>query len=103
MVQVDGLPRPATVVSRAGGQVLVRFRQAGGFEERWMSAADVLPVEQGTPLPPWWKLAGLALVAVLGLALLLWPGGSNSPLLVDTPSPTPSISINPSPSPSARP
>ena len=36
VVRVDGLPRPATVVERAGQDVLVRFRDAGGFTDRWL-------------------------------------------------------------------
>jgi len=98
VVQLDGLPRPATVVRRTEDQVLVRYRQAGGFEERWVPAAIVVEVEP-TTRRPWLKLVGLGVVGVLGLALLLWPGGSNKPLLQATPTPTPSASASPSPAP----
>jgi hypothetical protein len=93
VVQLDGLPRPASVVERDGDRVLVRFRQAGGFEERWVSAADVVEVEttKGVPVP---KLVGGAVVAVLGLALVLWPHGSNKPLLSSTATPTPTASAS---------
>lgn len=109
VVTVDGLPRPATVVDRHadadGERVLVRFRQGGGFEQRWVPAASVMPVEEGPARPPLAKLGGLGLVGVLGLTLLLWPGGSDKPLLSDapTPSPTPTVSVSATPSPDATP
>lgn len=98
VVQLDGLPRPATVVHRAEDQVLVRFRQAGGFAERWVPASAVIDVEPTARLPLV-KLVGMVLVGALGLALLLWPGGSDKPLLSSTPTPSPSP--HPSPSPTA--
>jgi acyl-CoA thioesterase-1 len=96
VVLIDGLPRPAVEVARNGDRVLVRFRNAGQVEERWVSATDVVPVEQGTTVP-WLKIGGLALVAVFGLALLLLPGGSDKPLLSTTPAPTPRATASPEP------
>jgi hypothetical protein len=96
VVLIDGLPRPAVEVARNGGRVLVRFHNAGQVEERWVAATDVVPVEQG-PAVPWLKIGGLAVVAVFGLALLLWPGGSDKPLLSATPTPTPSAEPTASP------
>jgi lysophospholipase L1-like esterase len=103
VVTVDGLPRPATVLGRhsdvTGDRVLVRFRQAGGFEERWVPAADVLPVEEGPARPPLGKIIGLVLVGLLGLALLLYPSGSDRPLLTDEPTPSPTATASASPTP----
>jgi len=98
VAQVDGLPRPATVVQRTEDRVLVRFRHAGGFAERWVAAADVVDVEPTTK-PPLLKLVGLGVVGLLGLVLLLWPGGSNKPLLQATPTPTSSTPSGSAPSP----
>ena len=97
VVQLDGLPRPATVVDRTPDQVLVRFRQGDGYEERWVPASTVLDVEPGAKIPTL-KVVGGAVVAVLGLVLVLWPHGSNKPLLSDSPTPTASASASPSPS-----
>jgi hypothetical protein len=91
VVRLGGLPRPATVIERRGDQLRVRFRQAGGYDERWVDAADVVEVE-GSTRPPYLKIAGLAVLAVLGLLLVLWPGGSDRPLVGPTPTPTPSSS-----------
>ena len=91
VVSLDGLPRPASVVRRDGGQVLVRFRQGGDFEERWVPAADVLEVEP-TPRLPKAKVIGLGVLGVLGLVLVLWPGGSNKPLVSSDATPTPTAS-----------
>ncbi len=87
VVQLDGLPRPATVLQRRAGEVKVRFRHAGGYVERWVPESAVLPVEPSTR-PPYVKIVGLAVLAVLGLLLLLWPGGSDRPLVDSTPTPT---------------
>ena len=87
LVRLDGLPRPATVLAHRDDEVRVRFRHAGGYVERWVPATDVLEVESSTS-PPYLKVAGLALLLVLGLLLLLWPGGSNRPLVDSTPTPT---------------
>jgi lysophospholipase L1-like esterase len=98
IVQLDGLPRPATVVQRTPDQVLVRVRKGDGYDERWVPAAAVLDVEPTAKIPPL-KLVGGAVVAVLGLALVFWPHGSNKPLLSDSPSPSPSASASVAPSP----
>ena len=95
VVRLDGLPRPATLLVRRGDQVRVRFRQAGGYDERWVPASDVLDVE-GSSRPPYLKVLGLAVLAVLGLVLLLWPGGSDRPLLDPSATPTPTASVAPS-------
>ena len=87
VVRVDGLPRPATLLERQGEQARVRFRHAGAYAERWVPATDLVEVEDATR-PPYLKIAGLAVLAVLGLVLLLWPGGSNRPLVGTTPTPT---------------
>jgi hypothetical protein len=87
VVRIDGLPRPATVVERGGADVLVRYRHAGEHVDRWVPAADVVEVEAGARLPVA-KLVGLVALAVLGLLLLLWPGGSDRPLIEDRPAPT---------------
>lgn len=92
VVRVDGLPRPATVVERAGDDVLVRLRQGDGEVDRWVRADDLVQVEAGRSLPTA-KLVGLAVVALLGLLLLLWPSGSDRPL-VDTPT-VPSATASP--------
>jgi hypothetical protein len=91
VVRIDGLPRPATVVERGGTDVLVRYRHAGGYVDRWVPAQDVVEVEPSTA-PPVAKLLGLVALAVLGLLLLLWPGGSDRPLIEDGPTPTASAS-----------
>jgi len=106
VVTLDGRPRPAVVLAREGDRVQVRYRQAGGFEERWVPASTVVPVESrtGAPTPARLaKLAGLGLVGLLGLALLLWPGGSDKPLLDTSPTPTPSAAPSPTSSPSPTP
>lgn len=94
VVRLDGLPRPATLLERQGEQARVRFRHAGGYDERWVPASEVLEVEVG-PRPPYLKIAGLAVLAVL----VLWPGGSNRPLVGPSPTPT----ATPSPSVTASP
>ena len=91
VVRIDGLPRPATVVERGGTDVLVRYRHAGEYVDKWVPAADVGDVEPGASLPVA-KLVGLVALAVLGLLLLLWPGGSDRPLIEDRPTPTPTAS-----------
>ena len=94
VVSLDGLPRPASVVRREDDRVLVRFRQGDGFEERWVPAEDVLEVEP-TPRLPKAKVIGLGVLGLLGLVLVLWPGGSNEPLLSSDPTPTPTASPAP--------
>lgn len=91
VVRVDGLPRPATLLERQGEQARVRFRHAGGYVERWVPASELVEVETG-PRPPYLKVVGLAVLALLGLVLLLWPGGSNRPLVGPTPTVTPTTS-----------
>jgi hypothetical protein len=103
VVTLDGRPRPAVVLARAGDQVLVRYRHAGAHEERWVPEAAVVTVETGTARPPLAKLAGLGLVGLLGLALLLWPGGSDKPLLSPTPTPTTTSAPTATPTPSTTP
>ena len=103
VVTLDGLPRPAELLQRDGDQVLVRYRHAGGWQERWVPATAVLEVEQSRTTPPPWKLVGLGVLGLLGLVLLLWPGGSNKPLLSDTPSPSPTPTATATPTPSASP
>jgi lysophospholipase L1-like esterase len=98
IVRLDGLPRPATVLQRTPDQVLVRFRMGDGYDERWVPAASVLEVEPTAKVPPL-KLVGGAVVAVLGLALVLWPHGSDKPLLSSDPTPSPSVSGSVSPTP----
>jgi lysophospholipase L1-like esterase len=100
VVQLDGLPRPATVIQRTPDQVLVRFRQGDGYDERWVPASTVVDVEPTSKVPPL-KVIGGAVVAVLGLVLVLWPHGSNKPLLSSHPTATPSTSAPASPSPTA--
>ena len=102
VVRVDGLPRPATLLERQGEQARVRFRHAGGYAERWVPASEVLEVEAG-PRPPYLKIAGLAVLAVLGLALVLWPGGSNRPLVDPSPTATPTATPTPTPTGTASP
>ena len=97
VVTLDGLPRPATVVDRHADRVLVRFRQAGGYEERWVPAGTVVPVEEPPARPPLGKLIGGAVIALLGLLLLLYPSGSDQPLLSDQPTPTPTPTQQPTP------
>jgi hypothetical protein len=87
VVRVGDLPRPATVVRREPGRVLVRYRQSGGYAEQWVAEPDVLPVEPTRRLPVGKLLAGVVLAA-LGLLLVLWPHGSDKPLLPSGPSPT---------------
>jgi hypothetical protein len=99
VVSLDGRPRPAVVVGREDDRVLVRYRHAGSFEEQWVRAADVVAVETRTERPPLGKLVGIGLVALLGLALLLYPSGSDRPLIEG--SPTPSPSATPSATPAA--
>ena len=94
VVRVDGLPRPATLLERQGEQARVRFRHAGGYAERWVPAADLVEVERAAR-PPYLKIVGLAVLALLGLVLLLWPGGSNRPLVGPSPTPTPTLSPTP--------
>ena len=92
VVRVDGLPRPATLLERQGEQARVRFRHAGGYAERWVPTADLVEVEEAAR-PPYLRIAGLAVLAVLGLVLLLWPSGSDRPLV----GPTPTLTATPSP------
>jgi lysophospholipase L1-like esterase len=98
IVQLDGLPRPATVVQRTPDQVLVRFRQGDGYDERWVPASTVVDVEPTAKIPTV-KVVGGAVVAVLGLALVLWPHGSDKPLLSDSPTPSSSASASASVAP----
>lgn len=97
VVTLDGRPRPAVVVARDEGRVLVRFRHAGALAQEWVPASDVVPVESRSERPPLAKLVGIGLVALLGLALLLYPSGSDRPLVEGTPSPSPSSSSSPAP------
>ena len=103
VVTLDGLPRPATVVDRHGDRVLVRYRQAGGFEERWVPARTVVPVEEPPTRPPLGKIVGGAVIAVLGLLLLLYPSGSDQPLLSDQPTPTATPTPSAGPTPTGTP
>ncbi len=102
VVRVDGIPRPAVVVATEGDRTRVRFRDAGGQREEWVLTSSLVPVEVGHNRPPLLKLIGLGVVGVLGLALLLYPGGSDKPLLDSTPSPSPVVSALPSASPTAQ-
>ncbi len=102
VVTLDGTPRPAVVVARDGERVRVRFRQAGGFEERWVPISSVLTVEPGRPRPPVLKLVGLVTGGAAGLALLLYPGGSDRRLADSVRSPTPSPSSTATATPAAR-
>lgn len=105
VVTLDGRPRPATVLERGADRTLVRFRDAGGFREEWVPNRDVVAVEAGPDRTRLVKLLGLAAVGVLGLALLLYPGGSDKRLAdalpTQTPSATPSASASATPSPTA--
>lgn len=105
VVTLDGLPRPATVVGRDDDRLLVRFRQGDGYAERWVPADSVLGVEESGTALPLGKVVGGAAVALLGLLLLLYPSGSDRPLLSDRPgaTPTPSASAGPTPMPSTAP
>lgn len=100
VVTLDGRPRPAVVVAREGERVQVRYRDAGGYAQHWVPATDVVPVESRTDRLPIAKLVAGGVIALLGLALLLYPSGSDRPLL--DAGPTPSVSPSASPSPSPR-
>lgn len=101
VVTLDGRPRPATVVERGPEQTLVRFRDAGTFRELWVPNSDVVTVEAGSDRSTLYRLVGLAVVGVLGLALLLIDtGGSDKPLSEVL---APSSSPSPSPAPSTSP
>jgi lysophospholipase L1-like esterase len=104
VVTLDGRARPATVVERGAERTLVRFRDAGGFREEWVRNADVVAVEAGPDRTKLLKLLVLAAVGVLGLALLLYPSGSDKRLSETLPSgppsPTPSASASPATAPS---
>ncbi len=98
VVTLEGRPRPATVVARRGDQVEVRYRQGGGYEQRWVPASSAVAVEDGgAKRPPVGKVVGGALVALFGLVLVLWPHGSDRPLLESLPTPTPTPSAAPTP------
>lgn len=90
VVTIDGRPRPAVVVERDAERTLVRFRDAGGSREEWVPTATVVPVEGTTTRPNLLKVVGLAVVGLLGLALVVYPGGSDKRLADTTPTPTPS-------------
>lgn len=99
VVTIDGRPRPAVVVERKDERTLVRFRDAGGFRQQWVPTADVVAVEGATTRRHLLKPVGLAVLLLLGLALVLYPGGSNKRLAETTP--TASAASSPSPSPRA--
>ena len=102
VITVDGRPRPAVVVAVEGDRTRVRYRDAGGWVEAWLPSAEVLAVEEGRSAPPWLKLAGLGVLGVVGLVLVLYPGGNDR--LADvraTPTPSASAAGSPTASPSA--
>lgn len=101
VVLVDGVPRPGVVVSTDGDRSLVRFRDAGSHREEWVATASLVPVEATTDRPPVLKLVGLGVVGLLGLGLLLYPGGSDRRLADSTP--TPSATPSGTPTPTATP
>lgn len=104
VITVDGRPRPAQVVATDGDRTQVRYRDAGGWVEEWVPTAAVLPVEQSRSAPPWLKLAGLGVLGVLGLVLVLYPGGNDrlaDKVVTPTATSTPSASPTPTPSPTA--
>ena len=104
VITVDGRPRPAEVLATDGDRTQVRYRDAGGWVEEWVPTASVLPVEKGRSTPPWLKLAGLGVLGVLGLVLVLYPGGNDrlaDKVVTPTATPTPSATPSPTSSPSA--
>ena len=111
VITVDGRPRPAVVVATDGDRTQVRYRDAGSWVEEWLPTSEVLAVEEGRATPPWLKLAGLGVLGVLGLVLVLYPGGNErladkvtptaTPTAKPTATPTPSLSASPEPSPTA--
>jgi acyl-CoA thioesterase-1 len=103
VVTIDGRPRPAVVVDRDGDRTLVRFRDAGGHREEWVPTASVVAVESTTERPNRLKLVGLGVLALLGLALLLYPSGSDRRLGDAPVTPSPSSSATPTPTATAAP
>ena len=99
VVLVDGVPRPGVVVDTDGDRSLVRFRDAGSHREEWVATASLVPVEASTDRPPVLKLVGLGVVGLLGLGLLLYPGGSDRRLADPAPTPTPSATPTPTATP----
>lgn len=97
VVTLDGRPRPAVVVEREADRVLVRYRHAGSFEEQWVPPGDVVAVETRTERLPVGKLVGIGVVALLGLALLLYPSGSDRPLIEGSPTQAPSATPSAAP------
>lgn len=106
IVSVGGLPRPGVVVQVDGDRSLVRYRDAGDFSTTWVDTAGLIAVEPRRPRPPLLRLVGLTVVGVLGLALLLRPGGSDrrladlQPTAAPTATPAPA---SPTPLPGALP
>lgn len=105
VITVDGRPRPAVVVASDGARTQVRYRDAGGWTEEWLPTDEVLAVEEGRTAPPWLKLAGLGALGVLGLVLVLYPGGNDrlADRVTPTPTPTPSATVSPTPAPTPSP
>lgn len=99
VVVVDGVPRPATVLASEGGLTRVRFRDAGGWREETVPTSSLVAVETAKDRPPVLKLVGLGVVALLGVALLLYPSGSDRRLADVVPTPTPTATTSPSASP----
>jgi acyl-CoA thioesterase-1 len=107
VVTIDGRPRPAVVIDSGGDRTLVRFRDAGGHREEWVPSSSVVAVEASRERRPLLKLAGLLAIGAVGLALVLYNGGSDQRLseisTSPTPSPTPSPTVTPAATPAPAP